>query len=97
MEELEERFGDIFAISREWIKQIKAFPTMKVENIDLLEKLLILLKKCQNAIKQCDSIHSSLNHPEIIHLIIQKLPTKFRERFRSFNHDKKIKNKTYKI
>ena len=82
MKLLKEKYDNDFDIASAFIDKIEAWPNIKPEDGQNLERFTVLLTSCLNYAKDIKALEQ-LNSPKEMLVILSKLPYKLRERWRS--------------
>lgn len=75
---LKDKYGQTHKISAAYTERIKAFPPIKAEDNQALQRYAILLESCKNVLKTSDSA----NNPDMLKTITEKLPFNLRLKWR---------------
>ena len=79
---LREKYGNEFDIANAFLDKIEAWPTIKSEDGPALEKFSVFLGSCMNYTEDISALNQ-LNSPKEMQVILQKLPYKQREKWRT--------------
>lgn len=80
---LSDKYGNEFDIANAFLDKIEAWPTIKSEDGPALEKFSVFLQSCLNYTEHISTL-IQLNSPKEMQLILQKLPYKQREKWRTY-------------
>lgn len=80
---LNDKYGNEFDIANAFLDKIEAWPTIKSEDGPALEKFSVFLQSCLNYTEHVSAL-VQLNSPKEMQLILQKLPYKQREKWRTY-------------
>lgn len=79
---LEEHFGNESKVTAAYVEKVLGWPSVKAEDVKGLQAYSLLLRECCNAIEEFEYI-SELDMPANMQAVVQKLPYKLRERWRT--------------
>lgn len=78
-------FDNEFKVSNTYLERLSNWPSMKNEDPAAMEELALFLSQCDNYVSHM-SIRNPLQSPNEMLMVINKLPYKFRERWRRRSH-----------
>jgi len=84
-EKLFSEFDNEFKVSNTYLEQLSNWPVIKNEDAKAMEELALFLSKCDNYVSNM-SIRNPFQSPNEMLMIVNKLPYKYRERWRSRSH-----------
>ena len=83
---LEKHYGNEYKIADCYLQKLNNWPVIKEEDGKTFEALAVFLTTCLNNIDELTSLNQ-LNSPKEMMSIVQKLPYKYREKWRNFAHN----------
>ena len=83
---LKKHYGNEYKIADSYLQKLENWPAMRDEDGKQIESLSLFLTTCLNNMDELTSLNQ-LNSPKELMLIIQKLPYKFREKWRTYAHN----------
>lgn len=79
---LNEHFGNEIKLTNAYMQKVLTWPTIKVENVSLLQDYALFLRGCSNAMSDLSNLNE-LNMSANMKTVISKLPYKMKEQFRN--------------